>query len=333
MVPSSPPHVRAMFDVSIEDAIPPAFLYSFLALIVSYHIFAPLCSTVKQRSWILTTISSAAMSLSSLPLFFHYVSSRGDLREIKSTPWTENTGRFFQAYLVADLLMGMMYYRSKVNLLTGWFHHTVYIFIVEYSCRMGWSHLFALCAVMEVPTFVLAIASLNSRFRSDVIFALSFFATRIVLHIFLCASMVASRHSVTNDSFGPGVIMACIFPLHAFWFYGCLKGFVKRAKFVKPQPVKQGTVTASPIPSGFTSLRARSWTLPRRRGSLRQAVRAWDRFELRKAAGRFGDAQRRLRATLPVARERVYAYVGLEWPPSGEPQRTGAVKTESSFVI
>ncbi|KAG1856372.1 hypothetical protein DFJ58DRAFT_784822 [Suillus subalutaceus] len=301
-----------MFDVSIEDEIPPAFLYSFLALIVAYHIFAPLCSTVKQRSWILTTISSAAMSLSSLPLFLHYVGSRGDLRGIRSTLWTESASRFFQAYLVADLLMGMIYYRSKVNLLTGWFHHTIYIFIVGYSCHMGWSHLFILCAVLEVPTFVLAIASLNPRFRSDVIFALS-------------------RHSVTNDSFGPGVIMACIFPLHAFWFYGCLKGFVKRAKPVKPQPVKQGTVTTSPSPSGFTSLRARSWTLPRRRGSLRQAVRAWDRFELRNAAGRFGDVQRRLRASLPVARERVYAYVGLEWPPSGEPQRTGAVETESSL--
>lgn len=271
------------------------------------------------------------MSLSSLPLFFHYISSRGDLRGMRSTFWTESTGRFFQAYLVADLLMGVIYYRSKINLLTGWIHHTIYIFIVEYTSRMGWSHLFTLCAVMEVPTFVLAIASLNSRFRSDVIFALSFFATRIVLHIFLCASMVVSRHNVTNDSYGPGVLMACIFPLHAFWFYGCLKGFVNRAKSAKPQPVKQGSVTASPSPSEFTSIRARSWTLPRRRGSLRQAVRAWDRLGLRTAAGRFGDVQRRLRASLPVAREQVYAYVGLEIPPSGEPQRTDAVKNESSL--
>lgn len=46
--------------------------------------------------------------------------------------------------------MGVIYYRSKVNLLTGWIHHTIYIFIVEYACRQGWSHLFALCAVMEV---------------------------------------------------------------------------------------------------------------------------------------------------------------------------------------
>ncbi|KAG2360617.1 hypothetical protein BDR07DRAFT_1412113 [Suillus spraguei] len=320
-----------MFDVSFEDAIPPAFLYPFLTLIVAYHVFASLSSTVKQRSWILTTISSGAMSLSSLPLFLHYVISRGDLSGIRSSLWTEGTARFFQAYLVADLLMGTIYYRSKVNLLTGWIHHSVYIFIVEYTCRMGWSHLFVLCAVMEVPTFLLAIASLDARFRSDLVFALSFFATRIVLHILLCVSMLVSRHNVTNNSFGPGVLMACIFPLHAFWFYGSLKGFVKRAEAPKPQPVKQGSVTAPPSLSGFSSLRARSWTLPRRRGSLRQAVRAWDRLEIRKAAGRFGDVQRRLRASFPAAREQVYAYVGIDRSPGGELQRTGDVKTQSSL--
>lgn len=265
------------------------------------------------------------MSLSSLPLFIHFVGSRGDLRGIRSTYWTESINRFFQAYLVADLLMGVIYYRRKVNLLTGWIHHSIYILVVEYACRMGWSHLFSLSSVMEVPTFILAIASLNPRFRSDVIFALSFFATRIILHLFLCASMVVSRHDVTNDSYGPGVIMACIFPLHAFWFYGCLKGFAKRAKSGKPQPVKQGST------SGFISPRARSWTLPRRRGSLRQAIRGWDRFELRKTAGRFGDVQRRLRASLPAAREQVYAYVGLEKPPSAEPHQTGAVQVEVSL--
>lgn len=320
-----------MLDVSIEDVVPPAFLYSFLALIAAYHVFASLCSTVKQQSWLLTTISSAAMSLSSLPLFFHYISSRGDLRGIMSTSWTDSISRFFQAYLVADLLMGVIYYRSKVNLLTGWIHHTIYILIVEYTCRMGWSHLFSLCAVMEVPTFVLAVGSLNSRFRSDVLFALSFFTTRIILHLFLCASMVVSRHDVTNDSYVPGVIVACIFPLHAFWFYGCLKGFVKRAKSGKPQPVKQGSVTISTSLLGSTSSRARSWMLPRRRGSLRQAVRAWDRLGLRNAAGRFGDVQRRLRASLPAAREQVYSYVGLERTLGAEPHRTGAVKAESSL--
>ena len=72
--------------------------------------------------------------------------------------------------------------------------------------------------------------------------------------------------------------------------------------------------------------------LQRRRGSLRQEIRAlrWDRIGLRNAARRFGDVQHRLRASLPAAREHVYAYVGLE-SPSAEPHRTGAVQAEASL--
>ena len=46
--------------------------------------------------------------------------------------------------------MGMLFYRSKVNLLTGWIHHSVYVFIVEYAIQGHWSHIFGLFAVMEV---------------------------------------------------------------------------------------------------------------------------------------------------------------------------------------
>lgn len=48
--------------------------------------------------------------------------------------------------------MGLLYYRSKVNILTGWIHHTVYVFIVEYAIRKKWSYIFCLCAVMEVSS-------------------------------------------------------------------------------------------------------------------------------------------------------------------------------------
>lgn len=147
--------------------------------------------------------------------------------------------------------MGMLFYRSKVNLLTGWIHHSVYVFIVEYAIQGHWSHIFGLFAVMEVsaayavfpdfffsdacqvPTFVLAVGSLVPHLRSDAFFAVCFFLTRIALHIALSVSLVIQRHEVTNGSFGPAIITACIFPLHAYWFSGCLKGFYKRAKVVE----------------------------------------------------------------------------------------------------
>lgn len=65
--------------------------------------------------------------------------------------------------------MGMLFYRSKVNLLTGWIHHSVYVFIVEYAIQRGWSYIFSLCAVMEVavPPLPLEQSFSNAIFYTD----------------------------------------------------------------------------------------------------------------------------------------------------------------------
>ncbi|KAH0828827.1 hypothetical protein J3R83DRAFT_3296 [Lanmaoa asiatica] len=315
------------------------FWFSFSLLAISYLFLSPRCTTVKQRSWVLTTLSSAAMSLFSLPLVVQYASAGGQLKHV-TIPLvaTDSVGRFFQAYLIVDLTMGMLFYRSKVNLLTGWIHHSVYVFIVEYAIQESWSRIFCLCAIMEIPTFVLALGSILPHFRSDVFFALCFFTTRIALHLALCASLVIQRHDVTNGSFGPAIIMACIFPLHAFWFSGCIKGFIERAKTAKKSvpPIKLPVNTISALGSSFshpfaecviivlverpvtpsipgpTALHASRASLARRRTALRMAVRArWDQLGLWKASGRLSEMQRRVRAALP-GRERVYQYVGLE---------------------
>ncbi|KAI5981759.1 hypothetical protein EDC04DRAFT_2847809 [Pisolithus marmoratus] len=47
--------------------------------------------------------------------------------------------------------------------------------------RMGWSHIFCLYAIMEIPTFVLAFDIVNWNLRSGVLFATTFFHTRISL--------------------------------------------------------------------------------------------------------------------------------------------------------
>lgn len=83
---------------------------------------------------------------------------------------------------------------------------------------------------MQIPTFVLASASISPRLRSNAVFATSFFLTRIVLHAAFGVSLIARRAQVTNGSLGPGIIMACIFPLHVFWFSGSVKNFFKQSE-------------------------------------------------------------------------------------------------------
>lgn len=78
-----------------------AFWSSFSLLAVAYLVLAERCTTIKQRSWILTLLSSAVMTLFSLPLVAQYVSAGGQLKHVTIPPVvTDNVSRFFQAYLI-----------------------------------------------------------------------------------------------------------------------------------------------------------------------------------------------------------------------------------------
>ncbi|KAI6102387.1 hypothetical protein EDD16DRAFT_1646631 [Pisolithus croceorrhizus] len=181
----------------------------------------------------------------------------------------------------------------------------------------------------QIPTLVLAIATISPNLRSDVLFATTFFLTSIVLPVRLGLSFFLQRARVTGGSMGPGILMARIFPLYAFWFSGCVKSFVKQSQQGKKKkrvadgngPVvarrehpsmPNGNPTASPHTSSFTSPSPRPSTFSCRRVALRLAMRQrWDQFRLSRAGRHFGEMQRRLRDVLPM-RELVYDYVGIE---------------------
>ncbi|KAJ3994601.1 hypothetical protein F5050DRAFT_1713551 [Lentinula boryana] len=251
----------------LDPASPPeqiqclAFVSSFLALILVYHIFARPSgfTSAKQVAWIITTAASFIMTIASVPFVWDYFAGRGDVKRVRAFPeLAVVANRFFQAYLLAIykvlLDSGAIHYRSQLNLFTGWFHHMLYLGIVEYAIRQKWAHVFCLAACMEFPTFVLGIATLFPILRSNIFFAVSFFLTRILFHVVICiayflpnnrplppsastavSDLTSSSFSMTTaaapiGSIAPAVLLTCVFPMHASWFLGCLKGFKKRAK-------------------------------------------------------------------------------------------------------
>ncbi|KAI6097709.1 hypothetical protein EV401DRAFT_1879685 [Pisolithus croceorrhizus] len=165
----------------------------------------------------------------------------------------------------------------------------------------------------QIPTLVLAIATISPNLRSDVLFATTFFLTSIVLPVRLGLSFFLQRARVTGGSMGPGILMARIFPLYAFWFSGCVKSFTAVLTRTPEHPsMPNGNPTASPHTSSFTSPSPRPSTFSCRRVALRLAMRQrWDQFRLSRAGRHFGEMQRRLRDVLPM-RELVYDYVGIE---------------------
>ncbi|KAF5367275.1 hypothetical protein D9615_010445 [Tricholomella constricta] len=206
---------------------------SFLGLVVSFHLSAPFFATPKQRAWILTTLSSATMSLASLPFLWDYLSGGGDVKNIRTmSTFAVMANRFFQAYLAADLVVGSIRYRSSISFLEGWVHHCMYILVVELAIRRSWAHIFCLCASMEIPTFIMGITTLYPPLRSNVLFALAFFTTRIALHIVLAISYISHENRIhtTGGSFVPAILLAGILPLHAVWFTRCIRGFIRRRR-------------------------------------------------------------------------------------------------------
>lgn len=73
--------------------------------------------------------------------------------------------------------------------------------------------------------------ALHPERRSNIVFAVAFFLTRILFHIILGVSyfLQDNRTQATGGSYIPSLLLAAIFPLHAMWFYGCIQGFFRRA--------------------------------------------------------------------------------------------------------
>ncbi|KAJ7757214.1 hypothetical protein DFH07DRAFT_868139 [Mycena maculata] len=314
---------------------PPVFLPTLLLLLALYPLLAPRFPSTKQRAWILTAPAALTMSLLSVPFLIEYA-HLGPAAIIRAPApgtgmgmlgsgsalwgaaareaWARAGNRFFQAYLVADLITGALAYRDQVGLLTGWVHHVLYIFVCEVSLNRGWAGLFCLAACMELPTLFLALGSLRPSWRSNTLFALAFFTTRIALHLTLLATF-ARPPTRPAASLVPSAILAVVFPMHAAWFWGCLKGFARRhkqradARFVArladgARPALARHDARSPWSAPLRRLRARVSTLVigRHAAGLRRPL-----MRPRAMARRMSET---LIAVLP-SREVVLDYVGL----------------------
>jgi hypothetical protein len=78
-----------------------SIIFSCIIFSMSFYRLAPThYPSVKQSAWILTAISSAVMSLASLPFLYDYLSNGGDVKSIRDIPNLSLAAcRFFQSHL------------------------------------------------------------------------------------------------------------------------------------------------------------------------------------------------------------------------------------------
>ncbi|RXK36233.1 hypothetical protein M231_06503 [Tremella mesenterica] len=247
------PDFSSLFNLPIPLTLP---IPLFIIFTITYLSFAPRFKTEKQKAYILSTLSSGSMTLISLPFLYTYLTKGfGVVMEQGEMGWMLVLGRFgvtfFATYLIADLVLGWIYYRNQVGLLTGWIHHLCYIALMGYILTTRLSPTFLIAASMELPTFDLAISNLFPSVRNDLRFLSTFFILRITFHlIFLLDCLRPSSRTITH-SFSPGIFLTLALILHISWFRGGLSGYLKRRSKSLSKPLAQIT---EPIISAATNL-------------------------------------------------------------------------------
>ncbi|KAJ7932688.1 hypothetical protein B0H13DRAFT_767436 [Mycena leptocephala] len=202
------------------------------ATILLYHALQRKYTAQRQRAWIITALSSAVMTICSVPFLLDLALSRGDVSALR--PRSQHAAlvcRAFQGFLLGDLFVGWRYYRSSITICWGWIHHSAYIVLLYYLVQRQWAHIFCVCAVMELPTLQLSLSFLHPRFRHDWLFCASFLATRIFFHLFLLHAFCSPLGlSAVQGSYLPAIFLALALPGHAMWFLQSVRGAIRRGR-------------------------------------------------------------------------------------------------------
>lgn len=180
-------------------------------------------ATIKQKAHYLSTLNAFVTSISGiyLNLDFFYSSTLSVYNQFIQII----TISYFTSYLICDILFGIIFYKQQIQILTGYIHHAIYLFVSLYSIINENTLLYSLYFICEIPSFILFIGSLNSNLRMDKLFGFLFFITRIIYHSFLISLYylpinyfpmiqflnMESRNTIT-------IISSLILGLHIHWF-------------------------------------------------------------------------------------------------------------------
>ncbi|KAF9187964.1 hypothetical protein BGZ50_001653 [Haplosporangium sp. Z 11] len=142
---------------------------------------------------------------------------------------------YFVSYLICDLVLGMIYYREFIDLLSGWLHHLFYFAVVSNaSLQKNVSTLFAIGAPIEASTIILATGHIFPELRSDTLFAITFVLCRIVYPLALLPELYMN---VESRMWWKVAAMALI--VHLYWFRRFVQQQIRyyRARPVQKQPI------------------------------------------------------------------------------------------------
>lgn len=139
---------------------------------------------------------------------------------------------YFISYLTFDITVGHYHYKNSINLLEGYIHHIVYIFISLYIMYTNNTTLYTLFFIEEFPTFIRSLGSYNQKYRNDMLFGKSFFIFRILYHIILIYTCCIDKMSSIKILMPVALLTL---GLHTYWWKTWLKKYYIKQEKSKPQ--------------------------------------------------------------------------------------------------
>ena len=183
----------------------------------------------KRLSWalsllgsFLTSIASAVYIFKKMPAGFFTLTAYEDSVFHGRDDVSAFTCLVFGMVNVMDLLLGLIFYRSRLNILTSLVHRPIFAYLCFYSItgnffgqtRTVFSQGFMWVFIEEIPTFILALGSVFPSFRMDLTFGVTFFLLRILYHGY------ATSYAILTKTDTPICAFMCMsLVLHVVWFY------------------------------------------------------------------------------------------------------------------
>lgn len=183
--------------------------------------------TERQRAYILSVKSSVTLFFIGVYLNYKYVMCGFDMNIYDGS--LGDTDHFIIhlsvlnmiSYLIMDCYIGYNKYHKYMCTLSGYTHHIVYTFISILAIYIRVPGIYLLYMIEELPTVLLSVGNYNKNFRSDNLFGLTFFITRILYHMYLTWKLSYNKFFLILGLISLG--------LHSYWFNNWFnKYFLKR---------------------------------------------------------------------------------------------------------
>lgn len=175
----------------------------------------------RQRAHIMAIKSSITLSILSVFVNIKYFSNG----EFDNNNTVLHLGILnLMAYFFMDCVVGRKEYNKYLLSLSGYIHHIIYIIVSIVCIKLNIILPYMLFLIEEIPTLILSLGKFNNNLRSDNLFGMMFFVTRIVYHIFLI-TITYKYHIIIP------IVGTLALGVHIYWFKNWLnKYYINRKK-------------------------------------------------------------------------------------------------------